>query len=141
VLTAAVVLAVPFGQVGASVDFAMRASIPALALLAIMMARLVIDAERWPEGRSTRRIVLVVWAIGLLQRPWARCARPDVAPRPGGDMRLSPGRSGRRASYVAPLARLSRFRRPHHHRPQAAHMLAGGWKNPMTGLETTAHPY
>jgi hypothetical protein len=39
VLTAAVVLAVPFGQVGASVDFAMRASIPALALLAIMMAR------------------------------------------------------------------------------------------------------
>lgn len=99
-----VLLVVPYGQVGQSNDFTMRASIPALAILAIAIADRLAQPPL-PGTRLWRNLLIVSLAIGAItpafevwraitlpRAPHISCSYFGVVP--GGYM-----------TYVAPLSR------------------------------------
>ena len=103
-IVALVLLAIPYGQVGQSNDFTMRASIPALAILAVAIADQLVKAPL-PGKRLWRNLLLLSLAIGAItpafeirraitlpRAPHIRCSYFGVVP--GGYM-----------TYVAPLSR------------------------------------
>jgi len=109
----ACLLAMPFIQVGNSVDFTMRASIPALAILAVLTARALqsVSAGDTVERRAWRAGLLVALAIGsvtglfeirrsLVYRPVqsSACNLLGVFDRHYGGVRA--------ATYLAPVAAL-----------------------------------
>lgn len=129
----------PFGQIGDAMDFTMRASIPALAVLSVMVADLLIGAK--PQGR---KLALGVFLIGLAtpageiargllwpSAPEVRCSYLGVVP-------------GGATTYVAPLARLAAPIRPATPALVAPHdPLAcwnGVWRDAATGRVVTVHP-
>lgn len=81
-LTVGVLLLAPFGKVGDAVDFVMRASIPALAILSLAVAEI---ATRTPTsddkaGGRARTWALMALAIGLFT-PAGEIARAILLPR------------------------------------------------------------
>ena len=141
-LVVATLVLVPLGQVGNSVDFTMRASIPALAILAMMIAALLNDPDA--ELAKARKWALVVFAIGLAT-PMGEVARALAWPKSPevvcSYMGVVPGGA---PTYVAPLSGLPRFIRPQQqmlvepHDP--AHCWAGRWPNAATGRDVDSHP-
>lgn len=86
-IVAAVLILIPFVQIGENVDLMMRGSIPALAILALIVAQLL-QAPRAAPGtlRHRWRIVLIVaLAIGAVTpaRELLRAAAYRPAPPPG----------------------------------------------------------
>jgi hypothetical protein len=141
--TGAIVLAVlllaPFVQVGESVDFVMRASIPALAILSIMVAEVLIRpaAEGDASWKAARKCVLVAFAIGLAT-PGGEAARAVLLPRAPaqlcGYFGVVPNGY---ATYVAPLDSLPAFLRADDTARMApaepARCWDGPWPNAITG--------
>lgn len=105
-IVAAVLLTVPLGQIGHAADFGMRASIPALAILAIGAAD-VLGRATDPARSLWRRVLLTVLVVGaatplsevlravaLPPAPRALCSYFGVVPAGA-------------STYVAPLSALS----------------------------------
>lgn len=133
-VTAAMLLAAPFIQVGTSSDFVMRASIPALAVLAITVAD-TLGGQPSPDTRLWRRMMIAALLIGLAT-PTADIVRALVYPRapqvvcsyfgvvPGGF-----------ETYVAPLSSANRVIAPvapsHISPNDPARCWTGKWPNPL----------
>jgi hypothetical protein len=61
----AMLLLAPFGHVGEAVDFVMRASIPALAILTLLIAQLLIEQPVTERQRIAVGLAMVAFMIGL----------------------------------------------------------------------------
>ena len=67
-ITVVMLILLPLGRIGNSADFTMRAGIPALALLSLMIAAILSSDEPGQDRatlRRARRLILIVFAIGL----------------------------------------------------------------------------
>jgi hypothetical protein len=111
-VTAAIVVAVlliaPLVRVGQSVDFVMRATIPALAILSIMVADLLVHRATEGDGswKMARRWALIAFAVGLAT-PVGEVVRAVLLPRAPGQLCGYYGVvPGGYATYVAPYERL-----------------------------------
>lgn len=78
-IVALILLAVPYGQIGYWVDFAMRVSIPALAILSMIMADLIIRPGRGIREQAWRGAIIVTLAIGSVT-PLTEIRRSFVYP-------------------------------------------------------------
>ncbi|WP_093312504.1 hypothetical protein [Sphingomonas jatrophae] len=111
-LVAATLLVVPFIQIGQSADFAMRASMPALAILAVMLADLLARNGATREYRLWQGIAAFALAIGFVT-PLNELRRaltfPTAPPPLCSYLGVVPGGAD---TYVAPLARLPDWIRP-----------------------------
>ncbi len=140
-----VLLAVPFGQIGDGVDFVMRVSIPALAMMAVMMGRILGDATPTSARREARRWVLIVGAIGLVtpaSEVWRGLTWPVSPEVTCGYLGVIPkGYS----TYTVPVDRmpaLLRAARPNIVPLAPQHPCwAVPWRDPLTGRATLTHPY
>ncbi len=140
-LITAMLLLMPYGQIGNSNDFVMRASPPALAILALMTIDRLLQPSRPGEG-LWRGIMIGALAIGLntpafelwhavsLPRgPKILCSYFGVVP-------------GGYETYVTPLARVSPMIAPLHpvvikpHDPTPC--WSGPWPGPMLYLDKQA---
>lgn len=81
-LSVALLLVLPYMRVGEKNDFMMRASIPALAFIAIAMAGVLRSSPgaQDQQGQSARRIAILVFLIGLAV-PVGETARAVFLPR------------------------------------------------------------
>lgn len=131
---------VPFGQIGGGMDFCMRASIPALAVLSVMVA----DLLGQPAGAAGRRLVLVPFVLGLAT-PLGEIGRALVYPPSPQVVCSYLGVVPNGAStYVAPLRALPAMLqkadramvRPH----DPPRCWNGPWPDAATGRDTLAHP-
>lgn len=144
-LVVAILLLAPFGQVGNSGDFTARASIPALAMLCLMVARIVVDPTRWPQGAEARRWVMAVWLIGLatpVSEVWRGIVWPPAPEVMCSYLGVVPGGA---KTYTAPLSGLAGVIRPRSpalvvpHDPSLC--WQGPWRDPIRGAMTLHHPY
>jgi len=137
-----VLLIAPFGKIGDAADFVMRASIPALAVLSLIIADLLIRRPAADDKslKVARNCALVAFCIGLCT-PISEIARSIMWPRspeikcsymgivPFGD-----------STYVARLDRVPAVIRPAHPaiiRPvDPAKCWDGAWPDATTGQET-----
>jgi hypothetical protein len=78
-ITALILVAAPYGQIGYWVDFAMRASIPALAILSVIMGDLVVSQTGGLRERAWRGAIIVTLAIGTVT-PLSEIRRSLVYP-------------------------------------------------------------
>ncbi|MEC3950107.1 hypothetical protein [Sphingobium sp. HWE2-09] len=126
-------LAIPFVQVGWSIDFMMRASISALTILAVMLADALIHA---PRSRPWLIVPLLIGAI----TGWHEVRRALVYPA-APTVRCSVIRAWQQSfgrfpmgSYLAPLDAVPRAIRPVHPTPvdaqEPAHCWDGHWHHP-----------
>ena len=144
-IVVAVLLAVPFGQIGDGVDFVMRVSIPALAMMAVMMGRILGDAMPTPAGREARRWVLIDGAVGLVtpaSELWRGLTWPVSPEVTCGYLGVIPkGYS----TYTAQVDRMPKLLRAAHPTivPLARPHLCWDrpWRDPLTGRATLTHPY
>jgi len=136
-------LLIPFGRVGGGMDFAMRASIPALAILAVLIAQIVERAVTDPAWRPAGKVALCVLAIGLAT-PFGEIARAIAWPRAPvvtcGYYGVVPGGY---ATYIAQLARFPAIIRPpatliqpHDRAP----CWQGPWPDAVDGRNVPGHP-
>jgi len=134
-------LVMPFVQVGNSVDFTMRASIPALAILAVLTAQ-AIQSVTVADGRERRAwrtgliVALVIGSVtGLFEVRRSLIYRP--APRPACNLIGVFDRhygGVRAATYLAPLVALPAPIRPRAvtevRDPQPPRCWGGYWATP-----------
>lgn len=112
-LVLAILLVVPFGHVGSASDFVMRASIPALAVLTLLIAQMLATPATTERQRLAVGLVTVALVIGLVTpvtetirairfpaSPALRCTYAQVVP------------GGGAATYVAPVTAFSPAIRP-----------------------------
>jgi hypothetical protein len=138
---AACLLVMPFVQVGNSVDFTMRASIPALAMLAVIVARSLQSVQ--PHDSSERRVwraaLIVSLAIGSVTGLFEirRSLVYRAAPRPACNLIGVFDRhygGVRAATYLAPIAALPAPIRPYAFTsvrdPQPPRCWEGDWASP-----------
>lgn len=90
VLTFGLLFLIPFGQVGSGPDFEMRASVPALAILAMMVAMSLCDNPRLKAGGLKLGIIIIICCAsvtGLFEvarafryapTPKPQCALPQI---------------------------------------------------------------
>jgi len=144
-ITVGVLLAVPFGQIGDGVDFVMRASIPALAVMAVMMGRILADPASDPARCEARRWVLIMGAIGLVtpaSELWRGLTWPASPEVTCGYLGVIPKGY---ATYTTRLDALPKLIRPAH--PALVPLApphpcwAVPWPDPLTGRATLTHPY
>lgn len=142
-IVVASLLLIPFGRVGGGMDFAMRASIPALAILAVLIAEILVQPAKGPA----RLVALCALTIGLAT-PIGEIARAIAWPRAPevvcGYYGVVPSGA---ATYVAPLARFPAAIRPSGeqgailHRPHdPASCWQGPWPDAVTGQNVQTHP-
>ena len=133
-VTAVVLLAAPLIQVGTSSDFVMRASIPALAILALSVADVLVRPSE-PSGILWRRVIIGAWLIGLAT-PAFEIVRAVVYP-PAPEVVCSyfgvvPGGFD---TYITPLSRANPLiapANPARIRPNdPARCWTGKWPNPL----------
>ncbi|NOW47160.1 hypothetical protein FHW96_003338 [Novosphingobium sp. SG751A] len=142
-IVVASLLLIPFGRVGGGMDFAMRASIPALAVLAVLIADILVQSKKDSAWGPAKRVALVGLTIGLatpigeISRAIAWPHAPEVA---CGYYGVVPSGA---ATYVAPLARFLPvirpgvvLRRPH----DPASCWQGPWPDAVTGQNAQTHP-
>ncbi|NBC35248.1 hypothetical protein GTZ99_01595 [Novosphingobium sp. FSY-8] len=137
-------LVIPFGRVGAGMDFAMRASIPALAILAVLVAEVVVRGAQDADWRAARRVALTVFCIGLVT-PVGEIGRAIIwPPAPAVTCGYYGVVPGGLATYVAPLNRFPAVIAPAlapriaPHDP--AHCWNGRWPDAVDGRDVQAHP-
>jgi hypothetical protein len=138
---AACLLLMPFVQVGTSVDFTMRASIPALAILSVLVAQALqsVGGDDGRERRAWRAGLLAALAIGsitglfeirrsiaYLPTPRSDCNLIGVFDRHYGGVRA--------ATYLAPIQTLAAPIRPRIFTairdPQPPRCWPGAWAKP-----------
>lgn len=114
-IVAVSLLLIPFGQIGWSVDFAMRASIPSLMILSLLVAEALATRARTMPGRPQ---LLICLALGGLT-PAAEIARGlsfPLSPAPHcpltSQWRLERDFTSASSSYVAKPATLPAVMRP-----------------------------
>lgn len=136
-------LLIPFGRVGAGMDFAMRASIPALAILAVMAAEILTQALLFAAWRPAGRVALAAWLVGLAT-PMGEIGRAVLWPRAPevvcGYYGVVPGGY---ATYIAPQARFPALLRPHATlvKPlDPPRCWNGPWPDAVDGRMVTSHP-
>lgn len=131
-MVAASLLLMPLVQIGWSVDFAMRASIPPLTLLMLMVARVLIDTS---EGRREARkwlmaMLLIGSATGTFEiarafrypaAPWGQCSFFKAWEANFGDYP--------KGTYLAPLAEIPSLIRPSAPYPVPEQEPARCWPN------------
>lgn len=134
-IVAGVLLLAPLGRIGDSVDFVMRASIPALMILSLTIADLIASPAKDRAMAIGRTIAVVVFAIGLAT-PALEIARAFRLPPSPETLCSYPGvASGGAATYVAPLDRVPAPVRPARptlvtpHDP--SHCWGGPWPDPV----------
>jgi len=66
VIAVVVLLLCPLAWIGQGEDIVMRVSIPALNVLAVLVARILIDTPCGPSGRLARRVAVAALAIGAI---------------------------------------------------------------------------
>jgi hypothetical protein len=146
IITVVLLLVLPLVRIGESFDLTARASIPALAILAVMMAAILTDdrpaADAGVRTRA-RRLILVVFVVGLAT-PLGEIARALVWPTsPGVQCSYIGVVPGGAPTYVAPLTSLPWPIRPatvHLVRPvEPAQCWNGPWPSAATGRNTTTH--
>jgi hypothetical protein len=140
-ITIIFLLFIPFGKIGTSVDFVMRVSIPALAMLAISTADILVYPNSEQNGflRWTQIFLLVVLTIGSFT-PLGELARAILYPHSPeltcNYMEVVPNGAD---TYVTKLAQV-----PALIRPVAPHIVIarkpercwnGSWPDAMTGEE------
>jgi hypothetical protein len=106
-VTSLVLLFLPWAQLGSGPDIPMRASIPALAILSVMVADLVVSDQKDRRTRLCRAVALIVFFVGSvtpLSETWRAIHRPRQALGACGYYDVVPGGS---PTYVAPLHRVS----------------------------------
>ena len=108
----AILLLAPFGQVGNSSDFTMRASIPALAVLAILLGDMLAQKTDTRGAHAAQMLGGLTFAIGFFT-PAAeiiRAVRFPVSPAPlCSYLGVVPGGA---ATYDAPFSRVPSIVRP-----------------------------
>ncbi len=119
VLVVAMLMAIPFGVVGVGQDFVMRASIPALAVLAVIVGDAVATAWAAPvRRRAGLPVMLAVLGIGAVTGgvEIARALRYPPSPPPRcslpGAWQQQTQRIKPIVSYLAPVAALPPALRP-----------------------------
>lgn len=134
VVTASVLLLAPFIQVGTSNDFVMRASIPALAILALSVADVLVQPSN--PARGVWRYTLVGALLLGLATPAFEIVRAFAYP-PAPEMQCSyfgvvPGGFD---TYITPLAHANRLiapTNPTRIKPDdPKRCWAGKWPNPL----------
>lgn len=138
-------LAAPFAQVGEGADFVMRASIPALAVMAVMMGRLLADHAITPARMAARRWILIMGAVGIATpagEVWRALTWPVAPEVTCGYLGVIPAGY---ATYTMRATRLPVAIRAAH--PALVPMArprrcwARGWPDPISGQATQTHPY
>ena len=138
VLITALLLLMPYGQIGRSNDFVMRASPPALAILALMVIDRLMQPPR-PGDRLWRGIMAGALAIGFVTPAfelWHAVSLPRGPRILCSYMGVVPGGYD---TYVTPLARVSAaiaprgptLIRPHDSSP----CWSGPWPGPLLYLD------
>lgn len=133
-IVALCLLAMPFVQIGWSIDFMMRASIPALAILSMMVTQHMLNGDRG------RLVLIVVLAIGSLTG--LSEIRRGIVNDPAPEVRCSFFKAWDqtfayfpKGSYLAPLAEVPPLVRPQSPTPASAIEPArcwdGVWKEPL----------
>lgn len=134
-IIAIMLLLAPLGKIGEGIDFVMRVSIPALAILSLLVADMFSGPVDAPARRG-RRIVLGAFLIGLAT-PATEIGRaifypPSPAPLCS-YLGVVPGGA---TAYVAPLSRMPAWIRPiapimvRPHDPKQC--WDGSWPKPVT---------
>jgi hypothetical protein len=135
VIVALILLFAPLGKVGRGIDFVMRVSIPALAILSMLIADLF-STPAEPSARRGRQIVLGAFLIGLAT-PATEIGRALLFPRSPAPLCSYLGVvPGGATDYVAPLSRLPAWIRPSEPamvRPRDPEQCWDGpWPKPVT---------
>jgi len=138
-----VLLVVPFGQIGDGVDFAMRASIPALAILALSVGHALGETQPWAkEAKGWIMVALVLGSATPLGEIWRAVMWPRSEPVLCGYLGVI--RNGY-ATYTGPWQALPEAIRSSDtqmlvaHNPD--HCWAKPWRDPVTGEASFQHPY
>ncbi|WP_066587507.1 DUF3488 domain-containing protein [Sphingomonas pruni] len=134
-IVAIILLLAPLGKVGRGIDFVMRVSIPALAILSVLIADLF-STPPDASGRRGRRIVLGAFLIGLAT-PATEIGRAIFFPRSPAPLCSYLGVvPGGATDYVASLSRLPVWIRPNEPamvRPRDPKQCWNGpWPKPIT---------
>lgn len=134
-IVAIILLLAPLGKVGRGIDFVMRVSIPALAILSVLIADLF-STPPDASGRRGRRIVLGAFLIGLAT-PATEIGRAIFFPRSPAPLCSYLGVvPGGATDYVAPLSRIPAWIRPNEPvmvRPRDPKQCWDGpWPKPVT---------
>jgi len=135
VIVALILLFAPLGKVGRGIDFVMRVSIPALAILSMLIADLF-STPAEPSARRGRQIVLGAFLIGLAT-PATEIGRALLFPRSPAPLCSYLGVvPGGATDYVASLSRLPAWIRPSEPamvRPRDPEQCWDGpWPKPVT---------
>lgn len=142
-ITVGSLLIIPFGRIGNGMDFAMRASIPALAILAVMVGDIIARATQDTTWRPAARVALLAWAVGLAT-PLGEIGRALAWPRaPAVDCGYYGVVPGGYATYIAPLSRFPTPIRPDPTliKPQdPARCWQGAWPDAVDGRDVQTHP-
>lgn len=135
VIVALILLFAPLGKVGRGIDFVMRVSIPALAILSMLIADLF-STPAEPSARRGRQIVLGAFLIGLAT-PATEIGRALLFPGSPAPLCSYLGVvPGGATDYVASLSRLPAWIRPSEPamvRPRDPEQCWDGpWPKPVT---------
>jgi hypothetical protein len=110
-IVALVLLLAPLGKLGEGIDFVMRISIPALAILSLLVADLF-GTPGDTSARRGRQIVLVAFLVGLVT-PATEIGRAIFYPRSPAPLCSYLGVvPGGGTAYVAPLSRMPAWLTP-----------------------------
>ena len=134
-IVAVILLLAPLGKLGEGIDFVMRISIPALAILSLLVADLF-STPADASARRGRQIVLVTFLIGLAT-PATEIGRALFYPRSPAPLCSYIGVvPGGATAYVAPLSRMPAWIRPNAPtlvRPRDPQQCWDGpWPKPVT---------
>jgi hypothetical protein len=143
-IAACMLMVAPVCRIGGTGDFAMRATIPALAVVAVMIAWLLGPGPASAPLRKGQKIAWVAFILGLAT-PVGEIGRAVIWPASPGVacsyFGVVPGGS---ATYVAPLAGMAGVIRPSGVamvRPRdPLRCWPGVWPEPVTGRDTGRHP-
>ncbi len=138
-LITVMLLAMPYGQIGSSNDFVMRASPPALAILALMTIDRLMQPRR-PGEALWRGVMLGALAIGLNTPAfelWHAVSLPRAPQILCSYFGVVPGGYD---TYVTPISHVSPLIAPRHPAKITPHdpsrCWSGPWPGPMIYLDT-----
>ncbi|RVU06253.1 hypothetical protein EOE18_05290 [Novosphingobium umbonatum] len=136
-------LVVPCGQIGDGVDFAMRASIPALAILALSIGHALGEPQPWAKEAKGWIMVALVFGIATpAGEIWRAVTWQAATPVLCGYLGVI--RNGY-ATYTAPWAALPEAIRSSDTQMVVAHnpyrCWSKPWRDPVSGEASFQHPY
>lgn len=135
IILAAVLLLSPFGKIGTAVDFMMRVTIPALAILSVIIADLIARPARDAQAQMGRRIAIAALLVGGIT-PLSEVARTLLFPPSPtvlcSYMGVVPGGA---PTYVARVAAMPRWMIAEQPVVISPHDPSRCWRGPWPGGE------